>query len=368
MRRIRAVLAATALGALLLLPQPAVAAPAAAAHPRVTTVVASSQYIVYEQQTSAKELTPGNSARSTLYATDIAGQRLPLPGFTTGHHPVLVAESLVVQAANTLHTVDDRQTVRYLDLNTGKGGTWTGEQNEDLVGAAPDGWLMRGSTGADGRYGTVERLTYVHRDGTRSDLGVPYPGGQRIGVTVSDTGVVLTPGVSDETRFRTAVLYQPWKGIGTSWRTLFTAKEEQVAIGCAPSSTTTVACVRSPEEGEGEGPFSYGLISLSGKGARWMVDSHPHACQRILFATLGSDLVAVENSDIGTCTKGKLYRFTWSGGLVSGGSHHYSATSIITGLQGFRDGRARIVLSSTDQRHIDALTGVTRSPFVVVRV
>lgn len=208
----------------------------------------------------------------------------------------------------------------------------------------------------------------MHQDGSRTDLGIPYPDGQLPGLTTSDSGVIATPGVSDEQRFRTKVLYQPWKTVGTSWRTILTTKDEQVSIGCAPSSGSYAACVRSPEEGEGEGPFTYGLISLTGGGARWMVDSHPKACKRILFATLGSNLVAIENSDAGVCTKGKLYRFTWVGGLVGGGSHHYDSTSLLTGLGGASGGAAKIVVGSLGQRHIDTLTGVTRAPKVLVRV
>jgi hypothetical protein len=208
-------------------------------------------------------------------------------------------------------------------------------------------------------------LTYVHFDGTRVDLGKPFPEGQFFGLTISDTGILATPGTSDEAHFRSQVQYLPWSDT-TRWRTLYTTSVSKT-IACAPSSSGYAACEMSPADTY-TGATTYGLIALDGSGARWIQTTHPTACKAVNIATLGANLVAVETSSAGVCTKGKLYRFSWDGALVSGGTHHYSSTGIQVGLGGVGGGTGRILVSSLDQRHIDSLTGVTRAPHVLERV
>jgi hypothetical protein len=343
-------------GALLLSPTAAVAA-ASSTHPRITTLVASSQYIVYKQKVTSANMSSELLTGGTIYATDITGERHSLPGFSNDKHALYLTGSILVQAQTSIHTSSDRQSVRWRDLNNGTTATVTDRPGEIVVAAGPHGWITEASTTTDGRYGTVQRLAYVRTNGVRTNLGSPFPLGQSIRFAVSDTGVVVTPGVSDENHFASQVRYLPWAHL-SHWRTIHVTGRD-IGVDCAPSSRTHIACSATSVA---SGATRFGLIALDGSGARWVQTKHPSACKAIRFATRGDNLYAIETSDAGVCTKGKLYRFDFDGTLVNGSSHHYSSTSIKVGLG------SRVIVSSLDQRHIDTLTGVTRSPTILVRV
>jgi hypothetical protein len=293
----------------------------------------------------------------TVSATDITGQRQSLPGFSNEKQKLYLNGSVLVQARNSIHTGSERQSVRWRDLNDRATGTVTDRPGEIVVAAAPHGWVTEASTATEGRFGTVQRLTYVRPDGARVDLGEPFPEGQSIQFAASDTGLVLTPGVSDENHFASQVRFLSWSH-PHAWRTIFVSARD-VDVECAPSSSSHVACSATSLA---SGAQRYGLVALDGSGARWIQTSHPRACTRIRFATRGHDLVAVATSDAGACTKGRLFRFASDGALIEGTSHRYSSASIHVGLGD------TVVVSSLDQRHIDTLTGVTRAPTILVRV
>ena len=365
MRKLIALLSGVLLAGAGVLPAMAATAATSITHPRITTLLASSQWIVYRQKTTSTNIRPEFLVGGSLYATDLSGQLQSLPGFDNEKQFLSLTGSTLVQAQNQVHTNTERQTIRWRNLNNHATGTAQTEPGAVLEGAAPDGWIEDSSSPEDSYYGNANQLTYVHFDGTRVDLGKPFPKGQFFGLTISDTGILATPGTSDEFHFKSQVRYLPWSH-AAAWRTLYTTPVSKT-IGCAPSSSRYAACEMSPADTY-TGTTTYGLIALDGSGARWIQTTHPKACKAVNIATLGANLVAVETSSAGVCTKGTLFRFSWEGALVSGGSHHYSSTGIQVGLGGVSGGTGLILVSSLEQRHIDTLTGVTRSPYVVARV
>jgi hypothetical protein len=193
MRRLPALLAAALLAGAMVLPATPAGAATSSTHPRITTLLSSSQWIVYRQKTTGTNLRPLHLVGGSIFATDISGQRQSLPGFDNSKAFLFLTGSILVQAQNRVHTNDELQTVRWRNLNDRTTGTVQNTAGGVLVAAAPDGWIMQASTDEDGTYGSPQQLTYVHLDGTRADLGEPFPKGQSFGLSVSDTGILATP-------------------------------------------------------------------------------------------------------------------------------------------------------------------------------
>jgi hypothetical protein len=145
-----------------------------------------------------------------------------------------------------------------------------------------------------------------------------------------------------------------WTTPGT-WRTLYNAHGERY-VGCSAPSRTHVVC--SSMGLDAEVP-QLGLFRLKDGAVTWLRKTHPKVCTHLDWATSGKDLVAIQTSDAGVCTRGKLLRFSASGALV-GSTRRYSA------LGGVTVGLGRILVSRDDQRVLYSLTGVTRTPTVLV--
>jgi hypothetical protein len=360
MRKISYLLAATILVGSVLIPQSAMAA-SSADHPRVAPLVASNNYAVYKQKTTGGTISGNQLTGGSVYAVDKNGKRQSLPGFTNEKRFMYLTGDFLVQATNTIHnTVSDHQTVRYLNLRTGAHGTATYPVGgAGLVAAAPDGWIMDQATDVDTGYGTLFDLVVVHPDGTTRNLGTPFNDGRSFSIAVSDYGIISTPGISDESAAPSQVRRLTWSSSST-WSTLYTTKGgPDTGITCMPSSSTYTACSLVSADFN----VKSGLVSLSGQGARWIQDKHPGACKYIDYVTKGGSLFAIETSNLGVCTKGKLYRFNFAGKLVSNGSSHLysSEAGIVAGL-------GKVLVSSVNQRHLDTLSNLPQNPNVLVKV
>lgn len=336
----------------------AVGAPAQAAAPppaRAVVLTASAQYAVYTVKASAKPLNPGNPNRGKLYAVDAAGHRQALSTFKNAGRQVQLMGSSLIQTKQVYLPDRNYQEVHWLDLRSGRTGRIELSDNDAGLTAAPGGFVRGHRTGETTALGEPQTLSLQTWDGAQTPLGNPYPEGLGYSLVAGDGGLLASTATSDETRNADArIRYMSWSALGV-WRTLYDAHGERY-VGCSAPSRTHVVC--SSMGLDAEVP-QLGLFRLKDGAVTWLRKVHPKVCRDLDWATSGANLVAIERSDAGVCTRGKLIRFSASGALV-GSARRYSA------LGGVTVGLGRILVSRDDQRVLYSLTGVTRTPTVLV--
>jgi len=334
----------------LLVPAAAQAA-RASTHARVVAVAASSTWVVVKRQVSSGDLTPYLQQGDVLSATDAAGHEVRLRDFRgSGHDRVRLVGSTVAQATRTADLSVYQERVRYRDLDSGRTGSVTGRVGDELIAAAPAGWVVQRATGAAGATGPTYGLVEVRAGGVETALGSPFPEGEDYWVQASESGLVSYTRTVDETCATSRVRFMPWGDPG-AWRTVY-AGAPRSCIACAPATTGSVACrATKPDRG-------LVVLSLRGGAPRWLKATHPRLCQTVNFATSRNDLVAIETTDAGACTKGVLYRFG-ADTKVATSTRRFSAQGSI------RTGLGRILVSKGQQRVVSGLAGVTRVPHAI---
>jgi hypothetical protein len=343
------------------------AGPAQAATPaprsHVVAVAGSNRYLVYETARSSKDIQAGNRNKGTLYARNAKGTVSRLTHFADGVGVVEQTGHVLVEKTFANVTVDGVTTgvqrVRQRDLVTGTESLVTLAPSDSMASVAPDGYLVRHDVG-DGDGGSVAgttSLTYRHVDGSTAALAVPFPGGLDYALRASDTVLLATSPSSDEQTRASRVAYMTWANPGV-WHPVYNAGRPR-DISCAAPSSTHVACRVDGIDTAGPGLV---LLRLKDGHATWLHTTHPKACSAVSLATRGTNLWALETSDAGVCTKGKLYRLQADGKLV-GGSTRY----LFNALGDIHSAYGKVVLSGGDQRHLYTTTGVTKKPVIIVK-
>jgi hypothetical protein len=329
----------------------AVQADAAPASARVVLLTSSDQYAVYVQKTSAKNLNPGNEIRGTLFAIDAAGRRRTLGSFTGPDYTVELVGSSLIQTRNVQGTDSSHQEVHYLDLRSGRTGTAVLTGGDGALASAPGGFVRAHRTGETTALGEPTELSREAYDGTQTALGDPFPDGAGFGLAAGDGGLLASTSTNDETpNVDSRIRFMSWSTPGR-WRTIYDA-HASLSVGCSAPSSTYVACTAQGENSPGPGT---GLFRLSDGKVRWLTKSHPKVCKHIDTTTYRSNIVGIETSSAGVCTRGKLIRFSADGKLVASKRHFSALGSIHAGL-------GRILVDKGDQSVLYTLTGVTRTP------
>lgn len=334
-----------------------VAAPAQAAssstHARVVAVASDAGHLVYKRQVSSTNLTPQPQKGDVLFATDAGGRATPLTDFQGASvHPVSLVGDFLVQASGG--GGQTAQQVRYRNLSTGATAQVPAKTTDALKSAAPDGWVVQrtGETGPASEFGLIR----VRPGGAETDLGVPFPdyvdGGVGYLLQTSDSGLIAYPIQVDDVCTSSQVKFQPWSDPG-GWRTVYPGTPRS-CIRCAPAARNSVACsVIQPNKG-------LVTISLRGAAPHYLRNSYPKLCQTVDYATSNDDLVAIESTDAGACTKGLVYRFGQDKKVATSTARYGALGSIRTGL-------GQVIVSKGQQQLVYGLTGVTRTPKTVAR-
>lgn len=322
---------------------------------RAVVLVASAKYAVYTAKASAKPLNPGNPNRGALYAVDTRGRRQALPEFKNAGRQVELVRGSIIQTRMVYVAEGGHQAVYYRDLDSGRSGVEHLTDDDVALTAAPGGFVRAHRTGETTALGPIQTLSLQSFAGKRTPLGTPFPDGTGYSLQAGDGGVLASTTTSDETSNPDArIRFMSWSTPGV-WRTIFDAHGERY-VGCTPPSRTHVVC--SSLGLDAEVP-QIGLFRLRDGAVTWFNKEHPKACTKLDWATSGSSLVAIEKSDAGACTRGKLIRMNTDGALAAS-TRRYSA------LGGVTVGLGRILVSRDDQRVVSSLTGVTRAPKVLV--
>lgn len=345
------------------------AAPAQAAAPKprshVVTVAGSDGYVVFERATSSKDVQAGNRNGGTLYARDRSGRTTALTGFVDGAGVIEQTGHSLVQRTFANVTIDGVLTgverVRHRDLATGDEGQVTLGAGDTLASVAPDGYVVRHDAGDrntdDASDAGTTTLTYRHFDGSTANVAVPFAHHLDYVLQASDAVLLATTPSSDEQLQPSRIAYMTWADPGV-WHPLY-SPGVKADLSCAPATSTHVACRQDGIDGPGPRLV---LFRLKDGHATWLRKTHPGACAFVSWATKGTNLYAVETSDAGVCTKGKLYRLQDDGTLV-GGSRKY----LFNALGGITTAYGRVVLSGGDQRHLYTTTGVTQKPVIITK-
>lgn len=343
------------------------ASPAQAATPaprnHVVTVAGSDGYLIYEVAKSSKDIQAGNRNRGTLYARDAEGTVSTLTNFTDGVGVIEQTGHSLVERTDATVVIDGVPTgverVRQRDLATSTESVDTLGTSQSMASVAPDGFIVRhddgeGDGASDAGHTT---LTYHHIDGSTAAIAIPFADNTNYRLQASDQGLLAMTPPSDEQTRPSRVAYMTWADPGV-WHPIYNPGKTR-EIYCATPSSTHVACRVDGIDIGGPGLV---VFRLKDGHATWLTKTHPKACTYATWATKGTNLYAIETSDAGVCTKGKLYRLQDDGTLV-GGSKKY----LFNALGGIETAYGKAVLSGGDQRHLYTTTGVTQKPVIIVK-
>lgn len=335
-------------------------APTARRH--VVALAGSDGYLVYEMARSTKDIRPGDRNAGALYVRDADGEVHRLRHFVDGAGVIEQTGHSLVEKRFANVTVDGVlsgvERVRHRDLVTGRESVVTLQPHDSLASVAPDGYLVRHDEGGGdgGSDAGTTTLTYRHADGSTAGIAVPFADGTDYALQASDRGLLaVTPGSDEQTR-PSRIAYMTWAHPGV-WHGVYDAGRPRY-ISCSTPSSTHVACRIDGVDSAGPGLV---LLRLRDGHATWLNRTHPKACWNLRWATKGASLWALETTDAGVCTRGKLYRLQDDGKLV-GGSRKYRFSA----LGGIRPAYGEVVLSGGDQRHLSSTSGVTRKPVRIV--
>jgi hypothetical protein len=341
------------------------AAPAQAATARnhIVAIDGSDGYLVYKVAKSTKDIEAHDRSTAKVYVRDVHGKVTALPHFTDGVGVIQQTGHSLVEKTFTNVTVDGNditvERVRQRDLRTGAESQVTLAPFDSLESVAPDGYIVRHNDGGgDGASDAgITTLTYHHLDGSTSTIAVPFADHTDYALGGSDKVLMAVTPSSDEQTRPSRIAWMSWSVPGV-WHPLWNAGTIAY-IGCATPSSTHVACRSDGLDSAGAG---IGLFRLKDSHVTWLNRTHPKACGLVTFTTKGTNLYALETSDKGVCTKGKLYRVQDDGKLVSGSKKYlFNATGGITTAYG------KAVLSGGDQRHLYTTTGVTQKPVIIAK-
>lgn len=363
MPRVLTVGIATALAASAVL----AASPAQAATPaprnHVVTVAGSDGYLIYEVAKASKDIQAGNRNTGTLYARDIKGAVTELKNFVDGVGVIEQTGHSLVERTYANVVIDGVLTgverVRQRDLTTSTESVATLGRFESMASVAPDGFILRHDDGdGDGASDAGHTaLTYRHFDGSTAAIAIPFADDTNYTLQASDQGLLAVTPNSDEQTRPSRVAYMTWADPGV-WRPIYNPGRTR-EIFCATPSSTHVACRVDGIDIGGPGLV---VFRLKDGHATWLRTTHPKACTYASWTTKGTNLYAIETSNAGVCTKGKLYRLQDDGTLV-GGSRKY----LFNTLGGIDTAYGKAVLSGGDQRHLYTTTGVTQKPVIIVK-
>ena len=333
------------------------AAPAEAAgpkHPRVLPIAATSDWLVYRQQTgNAYDVSFPKGSR--LWYVGEHGARHALRDFDPERAQTLHG-SLLVQADSWATTADPTapEHLHWRDLASGRSGDSTLPAGEDLVGAAPGGWISRRTDGS------ALQLVRHTTDGRSSSFGAPLNGAGPTGVTIGPKGVVAAAGNTaagnfDEQRNGSGrVRYATFREPGT-WRTVLAAGAG-IDTSCGTPSATHVVCWVESHAAKHNGSV---LVALNGTHATWVGD-HRSVCPVISFTAVGSTAVGKASNTQSHCIRGRLTQLSAAGRVKTPKRGWGSHSSYITaGLSG-------ILLDTSDQRRIVRLSSVDGKARTVV--
>ncbi|HTW20684.1 MAG TPA: hypothetical protein VME70_10790 [Mycobacteriales bacterium] len=154
------------------------------AHTRYVPLEGSAKVLLYEKLTSAKLQTRYTRySSSVLRALTASGKREQLGELGTDASISLAGSTVVVVNPPPLDNGDPTATgdlLRWWNLSTGAHGHLV--TREDFAGATPGGWMYERSDGG------VGHLVAVSFDGTRTELGEPFPNGVPFGVLPGPDG------------------------------------------------------------------------------------------------------------------------------------------------------------------------------------
>lgn len=336
-----------------------VAVPAQAAgpkYPRVRAIAASADYLVYGQQT-ANAYGLFFPKGSKLYYVGTRGGRHLLADFDPEREQSLQGSTLV--QADSYTVVSDAalpEQVRWQDLRSGRAGVFQLPASENLVGAAPGGWVAirtEGSRSQLVRYTTAGRTT---------DLGRPLPNDTPLRVTIGPGGVVVAAGNTGSGQFDEQpnssglIRYANFRS-PSRWRTIYSAGKG-IDTSCNAPSTTHVVCYFEKYAAKHSGSV---LLPLAGGRKNWLND-HPKTCPVLSLTTVGRTAVAKASGDSPKqhCFRGRLTQLAADGTATTPKRAWGAHSSYITaGLGG-------ILLDSKDQRRIVRLSSVNGTARTIV--
>jgi hypothetical protein len=345
------------------------AAPAQAAAPKprshIVTVAGSDGYVIFERASATRDIKVHDRNNGKVYARDTKGTVTELKHFADGVGVIEQTGHTIVEKTYANVTVDGVLTgverVRQRDLATGQESQDTLQSQDSLATVAPDGYVVRHDVGDrnsdDASDAGTTTLTYRHTDGSTAAIAVPFANHLNYVLQASEKVLLATTPSNDEQTRPSRIAYMTWANPGV-WHAIYNAGRT-ANFSCAPATSTHVACRQDSTDGPGLGPV---LFRLKDGHATWLLKTHPKACAYIDFATKGTNLYAVETSDAGVCTKGKLYRLQDDGRIV-GGSKKY----LFNALGGITTAYGKVVLSGGDQRHLYTTTGVTQKPVIIAK-
>ena len=221
------------------------------------------------------------------------------------------------------------------DFTDGLGNLPAGEA---LLTAAPGG-LVTSTVTKSG----ISHLNWYRYSEPAVTFAPPFHAGTLWLAVGGDAGIVAFTLPTETVTAKSAIRFMPWKHPGR-WTTLLTAAP-RTALACTPPLSSHVTCTE-----QGRGPA---LITLNGGSRVWLYAAHPGVCRHVEIATAGPLLAALETSNSGVCTAGKLYQLEANGRLVGGSSKRL--WSVPGGIHG---GLGGILVSTVDQHYVMRLKNV----------
>ena len=220
-----------------------------------------------------------------------------------------------------------------------------------FAGFAPGGWLIqtRIGTAHDRRDGPILQLSRFSTDGTRTDLGVPFPDGAPFAVQVTTAGVLAWSAPSDggDLVADGKIRYRAWDT--TSWRTLNPSGPEQNELLCTTASPALVSCGTETSAA----PRVYSLPSGTTSSLRRSGCGDPQIATRTGFLAITS------SSTSSSCPDGRLV-------LTARDGARTTSTRVFDRFHAPVLAFGRIIVDEDREHRLLALRTVGDTPQVVV--
>jgi hypothetical protein len=349
-RRLRlAVLASTAVLALAAgTPLVATAAPSAA--PKAVTkyfaLDGSGSHLLYAAKKTAKVF---DGSGGTRYVLDGRKHRITVPkgydAYLVGDDPLFRKEVVVPQ--------DGITDVLWIRPEKGTSGRWSVPEASSIVAAAPNGWIIRTQIegGTDGR--VAFKLRRVTTDGRMTDLGVPRPDGEYFTVGATPTGLLIAdPTDGGDTASAGTLQFMPWSKPG-SYTQIYPATGAAPKIGvpitCGDSSSTQVRCIVGMDE-----DTTARLIPLDGSKSKVIKD------RCALYPAVRTTAIAwTDRTSANGCKAGRVEQRTTAGKLTVSTRRYFRLQEPVTAF-------GKLVVATSTQRHLVAISGPTSTPKQIV--
>jgi hypothetical protein len=220
-----------------------------------------------------------------------------------------------------------------------------------FAGFAPGGWLTQTRIGIahDRQDGPIERLTRFTTDGTRTDLGVPFPDGAPAALQVTTSGVLAWSAPSDGGDLVPdgKIKYRAWSA--SSWRTLNPSDPEQSELLCTTASPALVSCGTESSAT----PRVYSLPSGKSSSLR------QSGCGDPQVATMTAFLAITSSGTSASCPAGRLV-------LTARDGTRTTSTRVFDRFHGPVLAFGRIIVDENREHRLLALRTVGDTPQVVV--